>query len=207
MTHLLSLTNAADKAGVMELNLERIDKAMVFSVDTSPRILSSRLPNMGTSLTTVSGTAYFVYLGLLTALAQPKFVEFFVAASGSGSQTAEVGLFSSPAAPNKANQSLTKLVSTGAVDALTSAFAVKRNTTAFATDIAAGTHLWAGIRIAMASIQPTISALCVDFLQGRILSTTSAGPLTGAGPFTGAIITLAPYANTPLAPDLRVTLD
>jgi hypothetical protein len=206
MTHLLSLTNAADKAAVMELNLERIDKAMVFSVDTSPRILSSRLPNMGTSFTTVSGTAYFVYLGLLTALAQPKFVEFLVAAPGSGSQAAEVGFFSSPAAPNKANQSLTKLVSTGGVDALTTS-GVKRNTSAFATDIAAGTHLWAGIRIAMATTQPTISGLCADFSQGRVLQTPAAGVLTGAGPFTGAIIGQGAYVNTALVPDLRATLD
>jgi hypothetical protein len=206
MTHLLSLTNAADKAAVMELNLERIDKAMVFSVDTSPRILSSRLHNMGTNLTVVSGTAYFVYLGLLTALAQPKFVEFFATAPGSGSQAAEVGFFSSPAAPNKANQSLTKLVSTGGVDALTTS-GVKRNTSAFATDIAAGIHLWAGIRIAMATTQPTISGLCADFSQGRVLQTPAAGVLTGAGPFTGAIIGQGSYVNTALVPDLRATLD
>jgi hypothetical protein len=206
MTHLLSLTNAADKAAVMELNLERIDRAMVFSVDTSPRILSSRLNNMGTSITTVSGTAYFVYLGLLTALAQPKFVEFFVAAAGLGGQTAEVGCFSSPAAPNKANQSLTKLVSTGAVDTLTTT-GVKRNTSAFATDIAAGTHLWAGIRIAMATTQPTISALAADFAQGRVLLTGGAGVLTGAGPLAGTIIGQGAYVNSALAPDLRATLD
>jgi hypothetical protein len=206
MTHLLSLTNAADKAGVMQLNLERIDKAMVFSVDTSPRILSSRLPNMGTSFTTVSGTAYFVYLGLLTALAQPKFVEFFVAAPGLGSQAAEVGFFSSPAAPNKANQTLTKLVSTGAVDTLTTTGA-KRNTSAFATDIAAGTHLWAGIRTAMATNQPTISGLGADFAQGRVLQTPAAGVLTGAGPFAGAIIGQGSYVNTALVPDLRATFD
>jgi hypothetical protein len=206
MTHLLSLTNAADKAAVMELNLERIDKAMVFSVDTSPRILSSRLPNMGTSLTTVSGTAYFVYLGLLTALAQPKFVEFFVTAQGLGGQTAEVGFFSSLAAPNKTNQSLTKLVSTGGVDALT-ATGVKRNTSAFAIVIPAGTHLWAGLRIAMATSQPTISALTADFSQGRILLTGGAGVLTGAGPFAGTIIAQGAYVNSALAPDLRATLD
>lgn len=206
MTNLLSLTNAADKAATMETNLDRIDKAMVFSADQTQRILSSRLPNMGTTITVVSGTAYFVYLGLLTSALTPKHVELFVLTAGSGAQTAEVGLFSSPAAPNKASQSLTKLVSSGTVDAMSSG-AVVRNTTAFATLIAAGTHLWAGVRIAMATTQPAIAALCADFTQGRALSTAAAGVLTGAGPWAGALITQGVYANSSTAPDLRATLD
>jgi len=169
-------------------------------------MLSSPLPNVATAITPVNGTAYFVYLGRTTVEFTPKYVEFYVNTAGSGSQTAEVGLFSSTSPPNKGSLSLSKLVSTGSVSSLTST-GVKRNTSAFSTSVPAGTHLWAGIRTAMATNQPALAGLCMDFSQGRVLSTASAGALTGAGPWTGAIISLGMYLNTAITPDLRVTLD
>jgi hypothetical protein len=41
--------------------------------------------------------------------------------------------------------------------------------------------------------------------QGRILTTATPGALTGAGPFTGAIVTAT--VNTGQVPDLRLALD
>ena len=175
-------------------------------VDLVQRVLSSPLPNVATAITCVNGTAYFVYLGRTTVDFTPKYVEFYVNTAGSGSQTAEVGLFSSTGPPNKGNLSLSKLVSTGSLSSLTST-GVKRNSSAFATNVQAGAHLWAGIRTAMATNQPALSGLCMDFSQGRVLSTASAGALTGSGPWTGTIISLGGYLNTAIAPDLRVTLD
>jgi hypothetical protein len=175
-------------------------------VDLVQRVLSSPLPNVATALTLVNGTAYFVYLGRTTVDFTPKYVEFYVNTAGSGAQTAEVGLFSSTSPPNKGNLSLTKLVSTGSVSSLTG-IGVKRNSSAFATSVATGTHLWAGVRTAMATNQPALSGLCMDFSQGRVLSTAAAGALTGSGPWTGAIISVGQYLNTAIAPDLRVSLD
>lgn len=183
-----------------------VDAAAPAYVDPVQRVLSSSLPNVATAITCVNGTAYFVYLGRTTVDFTPKYVEFYVNTAGSGAQTAEVGLFSSPGPPNKGNLSLSKLVSSGTLSSLTST-GVKRNTSAFATSVPAGTHLWAGIRTAMATNQPALSGLCMDFSQGRVLSTASAGALTGSGPWTGAIISLGAYLNTAIAPDLRVTLD
>jgi hypothetical protein len=80
-----------------------------------------------------SGTGYFIYLGRTTQDITVKYVEFYVSTAGSGAQTAEVALLSSPSAPNKANQTLTKLAATGTVDSLTST-GVKRNTSAFEHD-------------------------------------------------------------------------
>jgi hypothetical protein len=182
------------------------DPRLASYVDLMQRVLSSPLPNVGTMLTVVSGTAYSVYLGRTTVTFTPQYVEFYVSTAGAGAQTAEVGLFSSANPPNKGNLSLSKLVSTGTISALTNG-GVKRNTSAFNTSVAAGTHLWAGIRIAMATTQPALSGLCMDFSQGRVLSTASAGALTGNGPWTGAIVTLGTYPNTAISPDLRVTLD
>jgi hypothetical protein len=175
-------------------------------VDPVQRVLSCLLPNVATAITLVNGTAYFVYLGRTAVEFTPKYVEFYVNTAGSGAQTAEVGLFSSTGPPNKDNLSLSKLVSTGTLSSLTST-GVKRNSSAFATSVPAGTHLWAGVRTAMATNQPALSGLCMDFSQGRVLSKASAGALTGAGPWTGAIISLGMYLNTAIAPDLRVTLD
>jgi hypothetical protein len=182
------------------------DPRLLTTVDHGSRVFSSPLPNVATALTTVSGTAYFVYLGRTVTALTPKHVELYVSTVGTGAQTAEVGSFSTPNAPNKASQTLTKLVSSGTVDALT-ATGVKRNTSAFATSVPAGTHLWAGVRTAMATAQPQISGLCMDFSQGRVLSTASAGVLTGTGPWTGAIISNPSYLSTAMCPDLRGVLD
>lgn len=174
------------------------------------RVLQSRLPNVATTITLTSNTAYFVYLGRTIRDITVKFVEFYVNNSGSGTQNAEVGLFSTPASPNKAGQTLTKLIADATLDALNSG-GVKRNTTAFNSGsgyvVPAGTHLWAGIRTAMTTNQPSLSGLCMDFSEGLVLSKTTAGALTASSSFAGSVVTPGTYLNTALAPDLRVTLD
>ena len=167
-----------------------------------PNIYSSPLAPGSAGFLLLTGVAYFVYLGPTPAAITPKFVEFHVSVIGAGTQVAEVGLFSSPAAPNKASQSLTKLVSTGTLGALT-AMGVVRNSSAFATSIPANTFLWAGIRTAMTTTQPTIWGLGIDMGEGQLLSTASAGVLTGTGPWTGALITAS---TSMVAPDLRASL-
>jgi hypothetical protein len=182
------------------------DARLLTTLDSRSRVWSSFLPNVATAITLTSGTAYFVYLGRTVTALTPKYVEFYVNSAGSGAQTAEVGFFSSANSPNKGAQSLTKIVSTGTVDALNTS-GVKRNTAAFSTSVAAGTHLWAGVRTAMATAQPAIMGLCMDWSQGRILSTAAAGLLTGTGPWTTAIVAVAAYQNLAVCPDLRGVLD
>lgn len=144
---------------------------------TTDRIWASPLPSIAT-LAAVSGTAYAVFLRLTLVACTPKHVEFHVTGAGSGAQTAEVGFFSSPLPPNKGGQTLTKIVADGTLDALTST-GVKRNTTPMATVVPAGTYLWAVIRFAMATGQPTLSGLGRDQLQGRVLELAGASALTG----------------------------
>ena len=175
----------------------------VLDDSSSQRVFMSCLAPGGAGFLLISGTGYWVYLGRTKRAITPTRVEFHVSTIGAGAQTAEVGFFSTPAAPNKAAQSVTKLVSTGTVDALTST-GVKRNTAAFATSIPAGTHLWAGIRTAMATTQPTIWGIGVDMAQGQILVKTSAGVLTGTGPWAGVIVAAA---TGMVCPDLRGTMD
>lgn len=178
------------------------DARLLTNVEQIQRIFTTPLSLSGTLLL-ISGTAYFVYLGRTVQQITPKFVEFHVGTIGAGTQVAEVGFFSTTNPPNKSAQSLTKLVSTGTVDSLTTT-GVKRNTSAFATAIAAGTHLWAGIRTAMATTQPTLVGLIGDMLQGFVQSTAGAAALSGAGPWTGAIIAINVAT---ICPSLRGTLD
>ena len=169
-------------------------------------IFRSRLPNVGTEIQLVSGTAYFVYVGRTTQPIVPVAVEFYVSTPGAGSNSVEVGLFSTPEAPNKAGQSLTKLAAIGTadIDSLLSAGVKSNSNLAFGYSVPAGTYLWAGIHTASYSTQPRLAGLCQDYGEGLALSTSSAGVLTGSGPWAGSLIAPTPYWNSPIAPDLRL---
>lgn len=141
----------------------------------------------GATFVLVSGTAYFVYCGRAPHAFTPKYVEFFVSALGTGAQTAEVGIFYSTAPPGKTALSILPIVTTSTVDTLIASAGTKRNTNAFSTVIQAETYVWAGIRTALASTQPTCRGFEYDWGQGYVLSTAGSGALTGAGPWTGAL--------------------
>lgn len=169
----------------------------------SQRIFRSRLTSGIIAFQTISDRAYFVYVGRTTVAITPKQVRLWVAAGGTGAQTAELGLFSTPAAPNGGGQVLTKLVATGTIGDCTGTGLIT-NTAAFATSISAGTYLWAGCRFALATTQPQTLNLNNGWTMGEDLLTSTAGALTAAGPWTGALIT---HATTGECPDLRVTMD
>ena len=158
-------------------------------VSPSDLELRSKLPTIAGAILT-EDTAYFVYLGKTNRKLTATRVLAHVTTGGTGAQTAEVGLFSTPTAPNRAGQTLTKLVADGTLGDLTGT-GVLGNTTAFSTDIPAGTHLWAGIRTAMATNEPQIVGLTQDMSAGLVLSTATAGALTAGTTFTGALITAA----------------
>ena len=184
--------------------LDRYDPRNLMAEPTG-RVFRSRLPNAATEIQLATDKAYFVYVG---RTAQPIYlhhVEFYVSTNGSGTNTVEVGLFSTPTPPNNENLSLTKLVVRDQtnIDSLLTA-GLKRNTNAFNYAVAAGTYLWAGIRTAGYSIQPKLAGLSQDFDDGLVLTTASAGALTGSGPWSGSRTTPSPYWNSTVAPDLRV---
>jgi hypothetical protein len=196
---MLDFSTGAQLSQLTKLNMDDSKGKNIVYCQT---VLSSNLAPGTAGFLLISNRAYFVYLGMVINSIIVKYVEFHVSTAGGGAQTVEVGLFSSPLAPNKANQSVSKIISTGTVDSLTGT-GVKRNTAAFTNTIPVGTHLWAGIRTAMAAAQPTIFGLAIDMAQGQVLSTSSAGVLTGTGPWTGAIIAASTSA---ICPDLRGVL-
>lgn len=150
-------------------------------------ILRSPLPRIAGAVT-VADVAYAVYLGKTTRAVTLEKVLFYVSTAGTSTQVAEVGFYSSPTAPNRAGQTLTKIVATGTLDDLTGT-GVMGNTTAFSQACAAGVHLWAVLRTEMAGTEPTVYGLTADNANGAILSMTTAGALTADETLTGAIIT------------------
>lgn len=151
--------------------------------------LRSKLPTIAGAVT-VGAKAYFVFLGTTQRRLSAQKVQFWVSTGGASTQAGEVGLFSSPASPNGAAQTLTKLVATGTLDDLTGT-GVLGNTTAFGTTINAGTHLWAGYRVDMASTEPTVFGLTFDMSRGEVLSLASAAAFTATTTYAGALITAA----------------
>jgi hypothetical protein len=167
------------------------------------RIFQSRCTE-GSTFLAITGTAYYVYMGRAVQDITVKFIEWQTTGTvAAGAQTAEAGLFSTPAAPNKSAQTLTKIAATGTVDSQTTN-GMKRNTASFAQLVQAGVHLWAAVRFAMATTQPTAVGLANDMSQGQILTTTGGGALTGLTTAAGSIPALA---TATVAPALRVTMD
>jgi len=169
------------------------------------RVFRSLLPTVAqTTFLMITNTGYAVYMGRATQAVTVGFVEFEVSSAGAGTQTAEVGVFSTPAAPSKSALTLTKIVATGTVDSLTGT-GMKRNTSSCATTIPGGTHVWAVIRTAMATTQPTMRAgYFADKSQGHILTTATPGALTSLTTMTGFLIALNTAA---VCPELYLTLD
>lgn len=156
------------------------------------------------NITTTSDTAYWQYMGYTLKPCTITYVECQVTTGGTGAQTAEIALASSTSAPNRGNQTLTKLTANGTLDDLTTTSGTKRNTVSLSYSCAAGVHLWAGIRTAMATNQPAFLSVGRDWGNGQLLSTAGAGALTGTGPWTGTVVTDTLNAA---CPQMRIVMD
>jgi hypothetical protein len=163
-----------------------------------------------------SGVAYWIYLCQLAEDSNGGACQFSAHCTtlGAGTQTAEVALASTPSAPKRSSQVLTRLASSASLLTLTSVGA-KRATGALtiggaAPVLTAGMHLWLGIRIVMGTTQPILWSLAGDKQNGEIL-TTAAATITGLGvtldTFTTLTGSLIAAAVTAQAPDLNFTLD
>lgn len=148
-----------------------------------------------------SGRAYWTYLGLVREDTTINVIRFEKTAAGSGAQVAEIALASTPAAPAAVNQTLTKLWAASIAADLTAVGSAVIGQ-ASGQLVPAGTHLWAGIRTAMAGTDPVFLAAFSQFGDGPILVVDGGGALTGAGPWTGVC-----PAGVFVAPAMIATLD
>jgi hypothetical protein len=146
----------------------------------------------------LSARAYAVYLGIFPDDRLIKYVRFQVVTfAGTGAQTAEVALASSPTAPAYAAQTLTILVADGTVDSLLTT-GVKKNANGFNSGsgytVARDTHLWAVVRVAMASTQPYLGICDHQELSGSSMFAAGASALAAAQTIAFSIQTAtAPY--------------
>lgn len=150
-----------------------------------------------------AGTAYFVYFGRTIAELQFKRIAVHCSSAGSGTQTNEWGLFSSPLPPqqNLAGQTLTRLAAVGDVGTYFTSTGVKTNTDPLNCTVPAGTHLWVGFRMNTTSGMPTVTAVTGDCERGAILTLGAASLLTNASTFAA---TNPLSATTGVAPNFRL---
>ena len=148
----------------------------------------------GGNFTQASGVANCEYIGRVEPAAGITIqrINFPVATGGSGTQAAELAIFTTPSAPNGASQVLTKLVATGTITSLTTT-GVKQNTSPFATVAPQNAHLWLCLRIQMGTTQPVLGLgnILQDMGTGQILTVAAPGALTGVTTMTGAVVTEA----------------
>ncbi len=197
---------AGHRAGYSTPLNSRIVKADLGSVFDAgeQNVFSSALPTIA-GATTATGTAYWVYIGRTAKEITVQKVIAQMGAVGLGAQTAEVAIASSSSAPNRTAQSLTVRAASGSVtDFLTGANNPKFNTTDLNHVVPSTVHLWAGIRTAMVTTQPTLLGLIADAGTGSALITAASGVLTVGTSYTGALIASSGIAWQ--APSLLVSL-
>jgi hypothetical protein len=146
---------------------------------------------IGGTLLTIGARTYAVYLGYFAVAKTILYVRADLTTAGSSTQVAEVGLASSPLAPNGASQTLTFLVADGTLDDLTTgAPKMVKNVTAFNTTgyaVAANTHLWALFRGDMAGTECTFAGAAFDQTRLGVLQADAVGALTSLTPGVSTI--------------------
>ena len=158
-------------------------------------LFNPRVPPMTTGSTLTSGRGYFTYLGQIIAPFVANYVRFAVQTAGAGTQTAEVAVYSSASAPVPGvSASLTRLAVSTTLESLTTVGA-KKNVSAMGYTIAAGTHVWVGLRTVMGTTQVNVGR-AQDPVLGEVQSGASAAldtvsPQTSIG--IQGLNTVCPY--------------
>ncbi len=172
--------------------------------DNDIRCFRNHYVQYGTgNLLLTKDSAYFVYCGFSPQAIIPKYVGFLVRNAGSGTQTAEIGIYTSTQPPRKSALTLTKVEATGSMDSLTST-GMKRNSSAFTTEVDAGSHIWAGFRPSMSGNQPRVLPYGWDGGMGYYQIETSASALTAVASNTPALVS---ESTINMGPVLQVELD
>lgn len=182
------------------------DNRLSLGTDHYQRCLSSPFNSFVNAVTT-NNQAYFVFLGRTSESKLIKNVNFTIGTSGRGTQTAEVGLFSTSLPPCKSGLVFTKLTFDNAVTNMEGGSPkLCQNITGFVNTsgylVASGIYLWAGYRVSMVTTQPNVRQIsAVDNGQGYVQIQASAPSFTGniagwSGTIQAAsVTTLGPYLS------------
>lgn len=185
------------------------ESGQVLALGGSPTLLMPVAPAYSLS-TPASGTAYFTYLGQLPAVTSFAIARIACAmlVAGVGAQTAEMGVFSTPLGPQSAGgQTLTALFASSVGDFTTLVGGVATTILggATATSLPAGVHLWAGVRIVMATTQPQIVG-ATDYARGLLLQLPASGVLSSGNTYAGVLPAQPATFNANVGQHLWVTL-
>ena len=161
----------------------------------------------GGLLTLAKSCAYWHYIGKTQTPIIPKKLALLLWAVAAGTQVAEVGLFSTPLPPNKAAQTLTKLAADTMETLSAGSARVVRNENTLNTEIAAGTHLWVGVRSEMQTTQPSFAALAGAWDEGMVLIKTSADAFDGATATWDGVLPTTHTDATVDCPDIRIEMN
>jgi hypothetical protein len=181
--------SAADLAGLEELLEQRVTGgAAGYWTFWSP------LPPSPTALLALADKAYFGYIGETVLATAFTGVRFALTVIGAGADVAEVGLYSSPLAPNRSNQTLTKLAAAALPNLPFTG--IQYQDVIFGTvNVPIATHLWLGIRTNYAVTQPTFEAVGRDVQAGYAMQALATGPLTGLATVAATLMTAPAYAD------------
>jgi hypothetical protein len=174
----------------------------------SPLQLNTQVKNTNlipttTSFSPGSGTAYFVYLGQVARIGTYNKIYFVTSGAATGALVQELGVATTPEAPNGALQTLTIRALNSTAGDYTGAAGRYSNTTNLAYTPPVGEHIWVFARWQPAGTQVTISTgLCCDLGQYSVFTFASIGTALTLGQVITTPTAVSVTATTGIAPVL-----
>jgi len=136
-----------------------------------------------------SQRGYWLYMGTVREAFVANYVAAGLTINGAGAVIVEVGLFSTPSAPNGAGQTLTKIISGLTATSTSGSPRVLKNSSAFNTTVTVGTHLWTGYRTEdNGGTKPTLAQAQGDGGRGGALFLNSATAFSAASTWSGGLV-------------------
>jgi hypothetical protein len=164
----------------------------------NPNILANTIiaHTQSGTYTVISNTIYFTYCGR----AENNFVANYVCIptwiGGSGTVSADVGIYYSTNPPNGAAINLFQLAVSTNLANLTTTTAMITNQTAFNLVLTNGAYIWAGFRASM-STQMSVSKFETDYGAGMLFSIAAGGKQDATNRFTASTFPSFNTGNSP----------
>ncbi len=155
-------------------------------------MIQPAVPMSAAVLTPSASRVYFVYLGMATTEWEWSKAFARVETAGAGAQSAQVGICIDDSPPDGSGRTFT-IEALADLASLTTTGG-KTAEPASAYQVAAGSHVWMAVRVAMATTQPRMRAVDHDCGVGAVMHASAPVPLTVGSSFVAAVATSAPSA-------------
>lgn len=200
-----SQRRAAHRAGVNALH--NYETAAVASHASTSVLKAHQLHELASSFTAIAGTAYFIYLGQVARQETFNKVYFVTATAATGALVQELGVATSPTAPNGAVPELTIRAIDTTAGNYAGATGRYSNSANLAYSPPVGTHIWVFARFQAATTQPlTTTAYGMDQGQGSVVTFASVDEPLVLGQVISDAALVSVTANTGIAPKLALSV-